>query len=104
MRAHTLCRDVACRVSTPFAVVAFFAYYTYICSMDEKSNAKASFYKEFGDYCLDISKLVFGGIILAGIMELDVSKFVLFGVGTAIVLLTAAAGFVFVRLSDSKEL
>ena len=69
----------------------------------EEINSKRVFYKEFGNYCLDISKLVFGGIILAGIMELDISRFILFGIGATIVLLTAITGFIFVRLSNSKK-
>ena len=35
--------------------------------MDEET--KRDNYKEAGKYCLDMSKLVFGGIILAGIMQ-----------------------------------
>ncbi len=69
----------------------------------EEINSKRVFYKEFGNYCLDISKLVFGGIILAGIMELDISRFILFGIGAVIVLLTAITGFIFVRLSNSEK-
>lgn len=30
--------------------------------------------EKFGDYCLDVSKLVFGGVILAAIMELDINR------------------------------
>ena len=63
--------------------------------MIEDNNEKQTLYREFGDYCLDISKLIFGGIILAGIMELEINKLVLFGLGTIIVLLTAVTGFVF---------
>lgn len=66
--------------------------------VDEKD--KKLLFKEFGNYCLDMSKLVFGGVILAGIMELDVSNVLLFGVGAAIVLLSAVTGFVFLKLSN----
>ena len=31
--------------------------------------------QELGKYCLDMSKLIFGGVILAGIMNLGVEKF-----------------------------
>ena len=54
---------------------------------------KEKFAEKFGDYCLDISKLVFGGIVLAGVMELDVNPYLLFGIGLFIVILFATAGF-----------
>ena len=54
---------------------------------------KEKFAEKLGDYCLDISKLVFGGIVLAGVMELDVNPYWLFGLGLFIVILFATAGF-----------
>ena len=45
--------------------------------------------EKFGDYCLDLSKLIFGGVILAAIMQLDINIVWLFVVGTVIVALTA---------------
>ena len=41
--------------------------------------------EKFGDYCL--SKLIFGGVILAAIMQLDINTVWLFVVGTVIVAL-----------------
>ena len=49
---------------------------------------------KFGDYCLDLSKLIFGGVILAAIMQLDINIVWLFVVGTVIVALTAYAGYI----------
>ena len=43
--------------------------------------------EKFGDYCLDLSKLIFGGVILAAIMQLDIYTVWLFVVGTVIVAL-----------------
>ena len=43
--------------------------------------------EKFGDYCLDLSKLIFGGVILAAIMKLDINTVWLFVVGTVIVAL-----------------
>ena len=37
--------------------------------------------EKFGDYCLDLSKLIFGGVILAAIMQLDINTVWLFVVG-----------------------
>lgn len=39
-------------------------------SSQEKKNL---LFEKFGDYCLDISKLVFGGVILAAVMQLDIN-------------------------------
>lgn len=50
--------------------------------------------EKFGDYCLDLSKLIFGGVILAAIMQLDINTVWLFVVGTVIVALTAYAGYI----------
>ena len=55
--------------------------------------------EKFGDYCLDVSKLVFGGVILVAIMELDINTTWLFIVGTVIVALTAYAGYILYRMS-----
>ena len=43
--------------------------------------------EKFGDYCLDLSKLIFGGVILAAIMQLDINTVWLFVVGPVIVAL-----------------
>lgn len=53
--------------------------------MEGKKTGKELLLGELGKYCMDISKLVFGGIILAGVMELDVDKALLFGIGFAAV-------------------
>ena len=63
--------------------------------MEGKKTGKELLLGELGKYCMDISKLVFGGIILAGVMELDVDKALLFGIGFAAVLIMAVAGLLF---------
>ena len=63
---------------------------------------KEKFAEKFGDYCLDISKLVFGGIVLAGVMELDVNPYLLFGIGLFIILF-ATAGFLMNDLFNFKK-
>lgn len=60
---------------------------------NEKSSKKA-LYEEAGKYLLDVSKLIFGGVILAGVMNLNVDKLVLFIVGGISVILSAIVGFV----------
>lgn len=59
--------------------------------------------EEAGKYSLDISKLVFGGVVLAGIMNLDVNTWILFSIGTIVVTLTAMAGFLMLYLSKIKR-
>ena len=41
---------------------------------------------------LDVSKLIFGGVILAGVMNLEMDKFVLFSIGGFTVVLTIVVG------------
>lgn len=60
---------------------------------NSKSPSKA-LYEEVGKYLLDVSKLIFGGVILAGVMNLNVDKLVLFIVGGTSVVLSAILGFV----------
>ena len=48
--------------------------------------------QELGKYCLDMSKLIFGGVILAGIMNLGVENIYLFGVGGVLVAFFAIIG------------
>lgn len=62
------------------------------------NKTKKDLYDKFSDYTLDLSKLVFGGVILAGIMGLSVNPNVLFGLGAVSVILLAFLGFVFIIL------
>ena len=51
--------------------------------------------QEFGKYCLDMSKLIFGGVILSGIMNIGIESSFLFGVGGSLVAFFAVIGFNF---------
>ena len=51
--------------------------------------------QESGKYCLDMSKLIFGGVILAGIMNFGVNNIYLLGIGGMFVILLAVMGFTF---------
>ena len=68
----------------------------YICSVIKKihitANERKDAYKEASHFALDMAKLVFGGVILAGIMDLDVDKWVLFLLGGIIVLILMVLG------------
>lgn len=72
----------------------------YLCRHEESAQA---LYGELGKYLIDISKLVFGGIILAGIMKVDLNQgLLLVGGGISFVIL-GFAGFAFTLLSKSKK-
>ena len=60
-----------------------------------KQKKRELMMQEYGKYCLDMSKLIFGGVILAGIMNLGVDSALLFGLGGVLVMLFAITGFVF---------
>ena len=60
-----------------------------------KQKKRELMMQELGKYCLDMSKLIFGGVILAGIMNLGVEHIYLFGVGGVLVAFFAAIGFNF---------
>jgi hypothetical protein len=68
-----------------------------------EKESKHILFSEIGKYCTDISKLVFGGVILAGIMKLDVNRVLLFGMGFAVVLIMVIAGISFTILSNKKS-
>jgi len=60
-----------------------------------KQKKRELMMQESGKYCLDMSKLIFGGVILAGIMNLGVENLYLLGVGGMFVILLAIMGFTF---------
>ena len=76
----------------------------YICNMEEerKTNRRLML-SELGKYCIDISKLVFGGVILAGIMKLEINRTLLFGLGAIIVLIMLITGLGCTLLSNTKK-
>lgn len=49
---------------------------------------------------LTSQKLVFGGVVLAGVMDLGIDRYWLFGWGFVIVLAMAVAGLIFIGLSN----
>ena len=65
-----------------------------------KQKKRELMMQELGKYCLDMSKLIFGGVILAGIMNLGVENIYLFGVGGVLVAFFAAIGFNFYANQD----
>ena len=52
---------------------------------------------------LTSQKLVFGGVVLASVMDLGIDRYWLFGWGFFIVLAMAVAGLIFIGLSNLKN-
>ena len=76
--------------------------FCYFCRMETKGRKDVAL-EEAGRYCLDLSKLVFGGIILAGIMDLDVDLKLLLLIGAIIVVVLFAFGYALLLLSNPKK-
>ena len=58
-----------------------------------KLKKRELLYQEAGKYFLALSKLVFGGIILAEIMNLGINETAVFGIGSIAVVILALFGF-----------
>ena len=56
---------------------------------------------EFGKFLVDIAKLVFGGVILAGIMTQDINHKLLFTLGSCVVVAFSLVGLAII--SKNKE-
>lgn len=59
----------------------------------EVRERQKAFYLKASDFLLDLAKLVFGGIILTGIIDLDLDKVWLFSVGAIVAAALASWGF-----------
>ena len=70
---------------------------------EQKPNSNQSIALEAGKFCLDIAKLVFGGVILAGIMQQGIEFNSLFITGLAVVLLFVVFGFYLIKKSKQNN-
>lgn len=59
--------------------------------------------EKLGDLCFDLAKMIFAGVILAAVMQLDINAVWLFCVGFAIIMLSVIAGCILFRLSDKNK-
>lgn len=74
----------------------------YICGM--KGKSKEVILSETGKFLIDIAKLVFGGVILAGIMKYEnINPWLLFSIGGSVVLICFLSGLILTALSKRKE-
>ena len=67
------------------------------------SSTKIDLYDKFSDYALDLSKLIFGGVILAGIMGLSVNTTILFVIGAISVIILSLVAFTFIILKHNSR-
>lgn len=73
----------------------------YICKM--RKERKNTILSETGIFLIDISKLVFGGVILAGIMKYEtINSTLLYILGGIIVLICFISGLILVTLSKKE--
>ena len=85
----------------------FYEIYHYICSMEKKQKhwkkeTLSRLYLETSKYSLDLSKLIFRGVVLSGIMGLQIEKTYLLIMGLAAVMLTMLFGFFMFLLGNKK--
>lgn len=67
-----------------------------------RKETLSKLYLEASRYSLDLSKLIFGGIILSGIMGMQIERAYLLIVGLIAVILTALFGFIMFLLANKK--
>ena len=69
-----------------------------------ENERKQTLLAEVGSFLIDIAKLVFGGVILAGIMEYEtINQTILFIIGGVVVLVCFLVGLAFTVYSKPKK-
>lgn len=69
-----------------------------------KRRHKEIIFSETGKFLIDIAKLIFGGVILAGIMKYEnINQWLLFGTGSVIVMICFITGAILTTLAQKKE-
>ena len=66
-------------------------------------KTKSDLYDKFSGYFLDLSKLVFAGVILAGIMGMEVNTTLLFLMGGVSVGILSLVGYTFIVLKHNTR-
>nr|WP_129733638.1 DUF6722 family protein [Parabacteroides goldsteinii] len=62
-------------------------------------NVKA----KIGDYFLDISKLIFGGVIISSIVSESINRWVIYSLGAFFSFVLMLVGFVMIDNSENKK-
>lgn len=66
-------------------------------------KTKSDLYDKFSSYFLDLSKLVFAGVILAGIMGMEVNTTLLFLMGGLSVVILTLFGYILIILKHNTR-
>ena len=66
-------------------------------------KTKSDIYDKFSDFALDLAKLIFAGVILAGIMGMDVHIGILFFVGSLSVIILTLTAYIFIILKHNTK-
>lgn len=70
----------------------------------ENKERRQTLLQETGNFLVDIAKLVFGGVILAGIMQYEtINQTALFIVGSIVVVTCFCIGLAFIVYSKPKK-
>ena len=69
--------------------------------LSEKASRMRTFMYELGKFMVDIAKLVFAGVIIAGIMNEEIDRRLLFLLGSSVVIAFALLGLIII--SNNKE-
>ena len=86
------------RVIISFAIVIMKRKIRFNSTIKKRTILKAS------DYCLDISKLILGGVVLAAVIDMGINEGALFLIGLVIVISFAAIGFFLYILGNQNKL
>ncbi len=67
------------------------------------STTKKKLYIKGSDFCIDLAKLVFAGVILAGVMDLQLDKGLLFITGTLVLVILIITGMALFIKGNQKQ-
>ena len=67
------------------------------------STTKKKLYVKGSDFCLDLAKLVFAGVILAGVMDLKLDENLLFLTGTIVLVILIITGVALFIKGNQKQ-
>ena len=75
---------------------------SYSTTADERKRLRVFMY-EFGKFMVDIAKLVFAGVIIAGIMDEEIDRTLLFLLGSVVVVAFAFIGISIISINKEAK-
>ncbi len=82
--------------------VLILAVTSYSTTADERKRLRVFMY-EFGKFMVDIAKLVFAGVIIAGIMDEEIDRTLLFLLGSVVVVAFAFIGISIISINKEAK-